>query len=122
MKKIFYMLYDPIYDFLYRIQQTIKWLPIIWNDRQDDFPSIFILLRKKLQFMEKRLFPDPQVKRIRVCIMLLNRLIADEYIVKTCRVFTWSDKYTYDHADTQYSQDVTYLMYLLNKHIQYWWE
>jgi len=68
------------------IKRLIEWFPIIWNDRHWDYFYIFIVLRHKLHLTEqlirhhghhvKHIEDADKIKR---CVMILDRLIKDEY-------------------------------------------
>lgn len=88
-------------DFLYRLQEFISrlpyliyygiknlliWFPIIWQDRNWDSYFIYKLLSFKLNLTEKHIRKHDRhttsvqdANRIKVCILLLDRLIKDEY-------------------------------------------
>jgi hypothetical protein len=68
------------------IKNIIKWFPTIYGDRDYDSFFFFVIMRKKLIEMEK-LFREyghhvdskEDADKMKVCINLLDRLIADEY-------------------------------------------
>jgi len=68
------------------VYRIIKWFPVIWNDRQWDSHYFFIIMRHKLKIMEKSFHGNhgyigalADAARMKVCIKILDRLIADEY-------------------------------------------
>ena len=72
--------------YIRRIIKVIKWLPIIWRDRDWDQHYFFEILRFKLKNMEKffrhdanYVYAEKDADRMKVCIMLLDRLIGDVY-------------------------------------------
>lgn len=70
------------------IIMTIKWFPIIWNDRQWDQVFLYEIIRKKLTLIEEAFKSSKaysksskrEANNIRLCILLLDRLIEDNYI------------------------------------------
>ena len=76
---------DFYYNIKYGIKNIIKWLPIIWLDRDWDYYFLMRMMQHKMKFMEKSmrksmLLNGPvYAKQIKDCIILLERLINDEY-------------------------------------------
>lgn len=73
-------------NFIRGIKNLIIWFPIIWKDRQWDHSFFLIIMRKKLTLMENyfengTIILDTKrvAKRIRICRILIDRLIKDEY-------------------------------------------
>jgi len=69
----------------FRIRNIIRWLPVIWKDRDDDEHYIFLILRQKLLHVEKYLrvanFVGNQreADKVHFAVMLLDRIIAQNY-------------------------------------------
>ena len=68
------------------IRNLCIWFKIIWRDRPWDYHYLFIMLHKKLSLMErfiriKGCHEDHimDADRIKECIVLLDRIIADDY-------------------------------------------
>jgi hypothetical protein len=83
---IFRKINDTYHNIKRGLPNLIKWLPVIWKDRDWDFFFIYALLHKKLYFMEKHIRKyshhinsDRDADQIKLCVLTLNRLIADEY-------------------------------------------
>ena len=75
------------YDVKYGIENLIKWVPIIWKDRDYDWNYIFYILEAKLKKHLKRLEniqlyvnQEKDVKIIRICLKLINRITEENYI------------------------------------------
>lgn len=73
-------------DFTTGIDNLLQWFPIIWCDRYWDSHYLFIIMKKKLENMEKgireaNIHDDAQsdANNIALCINALDRLIKDEY-------------------------------------------
>ena len=80
IKEIYYRLKYGIFNLVY-------YFKVIWNDRHWDPYFFYILLKKKLEGMEKfftnkagYVGREKDVKRIPFCIRCLNRLIEDNYM------------------------------------------
>jgi len=68
------------------IKNLFKYFKVIWNDRWYDSHFIFKLLKFKLELMEKNfrkngihLYAEKDADKMKLCILLLDRLIKDEY-------------------------------------------
>ena len=75
-----------IRDIRIGIKNLVNWFPIIWNDRQWDHSFFYEIMRFKLNKMEKYLRhnghhigSEKSANKIKVCVMLLNRLMEDNY-------------------------------------------
>jgi len=69
------------------IKNIFIWIPILIEDRQWDHGYIFIILKKKLELMEKYFLKhghpvgsEKDAKNMRIAINLLDRLIKDNYM------------------------------------------
>lgn len=78
---------NPWYNIKNGVLNLIKWVPVIWQDRDWDYIFIYRILYFKLKEMEKYQRRDGIVKnhkkiadQIRLCVLLLNRLLKDEYL------------------------------------------
>ena len=139
------------YDVPSGIKNLISWFPVIWKDRDWDDSFIFIIIRKKLIRVEKLLRhnshyigAEQDADDVKVCILLLTRIIDDEYFNNYMIPFEkkWG-KNSWDIFNKDYKenpdrtkdfskvteqenhskqQDIEYLFKLLTKHIQSWWD
>ncbi len=81
---IFRKIYWTIKNFIDQIFVVIDYLPTLYKDRDWDSHFFYLIIRKKLQRMEKRLYRgwfigwERQVARIHLCILLIDRL-TDEH-------------------------------------------
>lgn len=77
---------DLYYNIIYGIQNIFLYFSVIWRDRNWDSHWIFVLLRRKLQLMSKNFEKwnryegvEKDVKKMRFCIKIIDRLIEDDY-------------------------------------------
>lgn len=148
-----------LYSLWTSIKTTVVWLPIIWRDRDWDYSFLFSLLQFKLKRMEK-LFRErgchvsatKDARRMRICCLLLGRLIDDRYMEMAFRahgkkwgklevcweepIEMWRSEITpeteaqerdesrrcYKHEDYLRRQDLEYLLHLFRKYIFSWWD
>lgn len=68
------------------IKNVIRWLPVIWNDRDWDYSYALIFLKMKLQFMsdyhQQRQFYvgwENNVKWMRTIVKLIDKVIQEDY-------------------------------------------
>jgi hypothetical protein len=81
-------------DVQYGFTNLFRWLPVIWKDRNWDHVFIYKILRKKLDLQEKHIRKyghhvdnEKDADKIRVCVLLLDRLLKDEYYDNVYRNF-----------------------------------
>lgn len=71
----------------WNIERVIRWIPVIWNDREFDHTYLLELISFKLGRMEKFyrskyamcVDSEKNAEEIHVCKALCDRLIADDY-------------------------------------------
>lgn len=70
----------------YGIENLVRWFPVIWKDRNWDHAFIYIILKHKLYLTEQlirnygiHIKNIEDADKIKTCILLLDRLIKDEY-------------------------------------------
>lgn len=73
-------------DIPYGIRNLLVWFKVIWNDRNWDYHYIFVILRHKLNLMEKAIRnnnnhteAERDADQIKECVEILDRLINDVY-------------------------------------------
>lgn len=72
-------------NFWLGLRNLRAWFEIVWNHRNWDYDYTFVLLRKSLSGLEKGLREGVGVhhphhmRGLRMCILLLDRLIDDDY-------------------------------------------
>jgi len=92
MRYISYYLTEPFkwlrHDLPTGISNLIRWFPTIWSDRNWDHTFIYMMLRNKLKNQEQyirkygiHLYAERDADNMKVCILLLDRLIEDNYHV-----------------------------------------
>lgn len=105
---------DYLKDIKYGIRNLWRWFPIIWNDRDWDYYYIFKLLKFKFKNMEYNFRnyahiadADKVADELKVCQLLLDRLIKDEYYGKA---YKWHDErwgkaeFNWEPIDSEYSK------------------
>lgn len=95
---------------------------VLWNDQPWDHSYIYRLLRRKLQQMialdGMSLSWPQQQKKMHLCVLLLDRLIEDDYA--DVPSIGWSKGWKYE--EYMIEQDVRLLFETMRKHIRCWWD
>jgi len=94
------------YSAIHGIENLIKWLPIIWNDREFHHHYFHIIMRQKLIHMQKHFNSKhcysangkADALNMDKAIKLLNRIIEGEYLAEALKPF--------DEAFPDYSWDI----------------
>jgi len=74
-----------IRDIKHGFRNLYAWLPLIWKDRDWDHGFLFEMLQFKLSRMEKclrngiHLHADETADKVKLCVLLLDRINKDEY-------------------------------------------
>ena len=137
-----------IKNLYWRIERIIRWIPVIWKNREFDHVYFLQIIAFKLKQMEKfyrskyAISADRKdcATKIHICRLLCNRLIEDEYydmlqrkiefhwgsssqikvLDEGCQLGICKDWVHYD--DYMQKQDLEYLCKLLRKHLHSWWD
>jgi hypothetical protein len=79
-------LVNPIYVFKESITTTLKWLPVIWKDRQWDHTYIWLILKFKLSLVANELENNSHhigaeldAAKVKQAMYLISRIQADDY-------------------------------------------
>lgn len=128
----------------WNIKRLIQWFPVIWNNFDFDWVYLLKIVRCKLKTMEEFYESDKpncvdaekHAKSIKICRVLCNRLIADEYMdclglefepelvgglqFQSCKMgicFDWLH-----YGDYMQKQDLELLCKILRKNLFSWWD
>jgi len=129
----------------WNIKRLIKWVPVIWNNFDFDWVYLIKVMQTKLKTMEEFYANDritmsvgakKHAKNIKICRILCDRLITDEYTdclglefgpeligslqSQSCNIGICSDWLHY--GDYMQKQDLKYLCETLQKHLFNWWD
>ena len=76
-----------IKDFIQNVKKLLQWIPVIWKDQDWDQTFFYEILQFKLKRMahyhRKYSYSsnkDNVTKQIEICVMLLNRIVRDDYL------------------------------------------
>lgn len=134
---------------LYGLENVVRWLPVIWNDRQWDEYYLFRIMKKKLQLMEEFYASDAPVAEgaeniandIHRAIELLTYIMEEEYTHEAfeeywdkyltdfdapLKTFTKEQEELFDKCDLRaedlYEQYMTELCDLIKEKVRNWWD
>lgn len=97
------------YDLTYGVRNLITWFPIIWKHRNWDYTYTLIVLRKSLTDLRnvikennRHLNAPKDVKRMTVCVNLLDRIIGEA----TCGEYSDFDYHNnvFKHHDRKWGE------------------
>lgn len=116
----------------YGLINLVRWLPIIYNDRDWDWAFLAIIMQYKIKKMklyhvDKQSFVGVEqiIKKLTICENLLNRIVEEDYMdnpryktilnnVNRQAAYTWVKMYE--------QQDMDLLFKILNKHLKKFWD
>ena len=112
------------------IRNIIEWFPVIYEDRWWDYSFLYSILRKKLSLMEKGFREDgiclnseKDAKKMKICVLLLDRLINDDYIdYGKDNGLGPNIRILMDKEDEMIEQDLDLLFKIMRKQIRSWWD
>ena len=88
-------------ELIRRVKKIIKWLPILWNDRDWDHHYFYCILNHKLTTMEQFFREDAvtanrihDADKIKIARILTDRLMKNEYLIaaEMCPERKWGDR------------------------------
>lgn len=113
------------------IINLIKWMPIVWKDRDFDHGYLYDMLQFKLKNMEDFFYSDytwcanskRKAKEIKTCRILLDRIVKEEYVEYDCQnpKHTSGMKY-FKNEGYMLQQDLDMLFNIMRKKSQRWWD
>jgi len=134
---------------LYGLENVVRWLPVIWNDRQWDEYYLFRIMKKKLELMEGFYVSDAPVAEgaeniandIQRAIELLTYIMEEEYAQDAFEeywdecldessnsifYFTKEQSELFEKCNRQaedlYEQHMTELCDLIKQKVRNWWD
>ena len=114
-------------SFYYNIVRTIDYIPTVWNDYDYDSGSMFPLLLKKLERIDKDISRGWSVNSETTCIdikyaiFLLYRIINNECYYKESEN-SCPDFKAYEIAEKMEKEDKEKLFNLLRDKHDFWWD
>jgi len=107
------------WDIYHGIGNIIRYVPVIWLDRDYDWSYLAEIMEYKLRRMSKLhknhghlLHSDRYAKQMLICAVLLKRLREDDYCMNG-KISHWTYRAKYDQE---------YLFKIMGKYFRHWWD
>lgn len=121
-------IYIPIIVFYESLCRTIDFIPVIWRGVDFEAETIWPLLQKKLERMEKvfrngsGVHSPLHANQIKIAIIVLDRLQKDDYSPNEKHLAEYPDLEAWMIEEKLREKDVTFLFEYIKKHYQSWWD
>ena len=110
-----------------RIKNIIRWIPILWNDRDWDYYYIFEILKTKLKFQSKHFreygyheSSERDAEQMELCIRLIDK-VQNEYYLDEALGQEFTDEAVIS-AINKHDKAKRILFKLLEQNIESWWD
>ncbi len=112
-----------------RVKHIIRWIPVLWKDRDWDYYYIFEILKTKLKFQSEHfrkhgyhVSSERDAERMELCIRLIdkvqNEYYLDEQLMKKDPII---DK-DIENAIRKHDKAKKLLFNILENNIESWWD
>lgn len=111
-----------------KIRNLIRWIPIIWKDRDWDFYFTYEILKKKLEFQAEHTrkyghheIASQNADRMETCVRLIKKLQHEEYIIipQSHKEYTEID---FEKDQMKHHKARKLLFRILEQNIEGWWD
>ena len=111
-----------------RIQNVLRWIPIIWNDRDWDYYHIYEILKQKLKHVEQHTVKngnfvdsDKDIQNLRTAIDMIDKVQNEYYLEKYLSSPDW-EKEDIGKAVKDHDKARRELFRFLSNNIERWWD
>jgi hypothetical protein len=115
---------DAIRQFSIGVRNIIKWIPVLYKDRDWDFYFVYNILQKKLEFTEKAIRNSSlenggmYANKIRTAIRLIEIVRDEKYVDEVLMEDDWSK---IKKAIAKQDKAKKLLFNYLHHYIEQWW-
>ena len=115
---------NEIRKFFIGISNIIKWIPVLYKDRDWDFYFVYVMLQKKLEFTEKAIRnsslqnSDFYGNKIRTAIRLIEIVREEKYLEEVLKENDWDN---IRKAIIKQDKAKKLLFNYLQHYIEQWW-
>ena len=115
---------DEIRQFSIGVHNIIKWIPVLYKDRDWDFYFVYVMLKKKLEFTEKAIRNsslqnnDFYANKIRTAIRLIEIVKEEKYLDDVLKEGDWDN---IRKAIIKQDKAKKLLFNYLQHYIEQWW-
>lgn len=110
-----------------RIKNIIRWIPILWKDRDWDYWHTFEILKTKLKFQSEHFrkhgyheSSERDAEKMELCIRLIDKVQNEYYLDKALRQ-DFTDEVMIS-AVIKHDKAKRILFKLLEQNIESWWD
>ena len=115
---------NEIRKFFIGISNIIKWIPVLYKDRDWDFYFVYVMLQKKLEFTEKAIRNSSLQNsefygnKIRTAIRLIEIVREEKYLEEVLKENDWDN---IRKAIIKQDKAKKLLFNYLQHYIEQWW-
>lgn len=115
---------DEIRQFFIGVRNIIKWIPVLYKDRDWDFYFVYVMLQKKLEFTEIAIRNSSlnnaefYAKKIRTAIRLIEIVREEKYLDDVLKEGDWDN---IRKAIIKQDKAKKLLFNYLQHYIEQWW-
>lgn len=115
---------NAIRQFSIGVSNIIKWIPVLYKDRDWDFYFVYNILQKKLEFTEKAIRNSSlenggmYANKIRTAIRLIEIVRDEKYVDEVLMEDDWSK---IKNAISKQNKAKKLLFNYLHHYIEQWW-
>jgi hypothetical protein len=115
---------EEIRKFSIGVRNIIKWIPVLYKDRDWDFYYIYVILQKKLEFTEKSIAKSSlengqmYANKIRTAIRLIEIVRDEKYVDEVLMEDDWTK---IKKAIAKQDKAEKLLFNYLHHYIKQWW-
>ncbi len=115
---------------IHGIHNVVKWLPLLWRDRDYDWAFLARILEAKLRFMAKSLSEagpaaDQARSEMLLCAHILKRLQTEDYLESLPLGQSFAEglrePWIWKHADSVRQADEQLLWHVFRRKMRTWW-
>jgi hypothetical protein len=117
-----------VYDLCRGVYNVIRWIPIIWLDRDWDWVYLAAVMEYKLNRMAVAIENGCHVgrerdaRRIRTAALLCKRMREDNYSDNASKAFGYGTRFWAKEIGAVEKQDQEMLGKLIGKYFTHWWD
>jgi hypothetical protein len=112
-----------------QIRKVLRWIPILWRDRDWDYYFVYEILKQKLIDTEKyirrdglHVFNEHDADSIKIAIEMIEKVQTEYHLDKYLSEATEWTKEGMDKAAKDHNKAKQELFKYLNNNIEKWWD
>jgi len=112
-----------------RIKNIIRWIPVLWKDKDWDYWYIFEILKTKLKFQSEHFrkygyheLSERDAEKMELCVRLIDKVQNEYYIDEMLSKKSVLDDEIIELAAYKHDKAKRILFKLLEENIERWWD